>query len=47
MFAYHSFLRATSLGDNGGSGNQEQPWKGSKLGDKAVAAAKSSPERKS
>ena len=37
--------RETSLGDNGGSGNQEQPWKGNKLGDKA-AAAKSSPEGK-
>ena len=38
-------------GRQGGSGNQEQPrreiMKGDKLGDKAAAAAKSSPEEKS
>ena len=59
--------RETSLGDNSGSSNQEQPRrkmrkgdstgsqeqprremrKGDKLGDKAAAAAKSSPEGKS
>ena len=39
--------RETSFGDSGGSGNQEQPWKGNKPGDKAAAAAKSSPKGKS